>query len=158
MAIGDGGLFVPQTTLAPTTTTSGSDTDTYTQEFTTPAGVTAASFFVNKTADTGTATLDVFLQARSPQSYGGTAAYVDVTVGIVPQFADGVTTLRIGQVGPTLSGGDSDGITVLVAAGAAAGSHAVESYMPQRWRLRIRCGGTTVTCTQSISHVYHPHV
>lgn len=147
-------FFVPRQVTASYTSASDTNSDEYSVEMETPPGTTGMQVFIKRTADTGTCTLDAYLQAREPQSYGGTAVYVETTVAIVPQFADGVTTTRVASIAPGITGSDSDGMVVSIAGGAAAGAHLINTHIPHRWRLRYRNGGTTVTNTFSVWVVY----
>lgn len=131
--------------MAAQTTTSGNDTDTYSETFTNVMW-RGARFYVKRTADTGTCTMDVYLQGEDPANAG---SYVDVTGKIIAQFADGETGTYVGIVYPGITAQDTGTDSITTTSGAKV--DATSAYLPWHWRLRVRSGGTGVTNTFSVS-------
>lgn len=124
------------------TTVSGTNSDTYGPAQQSGFGK-GLIVYVNRTADTGTTTMDVFLQGLiSPGADESVAAnWADVSLGLVPQYAGGATGVRVGMFGPGMTGQDTGSDDVSATVRQANG------LLPLTYRLRVRNGGTTVTNT-----------
>lgn len=135
----------PYNELYDSTTASGNNTDTYTAEWALDVH-RGAIFYITRTADGGVCTLDVYLQGHVA---GTTSTFMDLTLGIIPQFADGETGTYAAVVYPGITAQDTslDAITTTTALKVSQTS----TVMPRRGRLRIRSGGTGVTNTLSIT-------
>lgn len=92
--------------------------------------------FVNRTAETGTATLDAKLQMQDPSS----ATWTDVENAAVIQFADGSTRMNYLYMYPGIIGGDTDGKLIV-----NTNHNFVEGYLPYIWRVSVTTTGTTNT-------------
>lgn len=122
------------------TTASGSNTDTYGRAFTNQ-GHKGIMVWVPRSADTGTCTSDTYLQGLKP---GGTEAtdadWYDVAAALTAQFADGDTGTYVGLLYPGIA-------TAAISTTTGLKVNHVAGYLPDRFRLRFRQGGTTVTNT-----------
>lgn len=123
--------------------TSHSDGTTYSREFTNyyHKGI---YLYVDKTADTGTATFDVQIQHRSPIL----STWTSLENASVIQFANDTNELHTLYVYPGIIGGDTDGTLTV-----NTDHKFVEGYLPLFWRTADTVGGTTVTATFSIAAV-----
>lgn len=123
------------------TTASGSNTDTYGRAIRN-VGHKGLLGFINRTADGGTCTLDLYMQGLPPGLDEATDAnWVDVSGILVPQYADGATGRRAFLFYPGITAQDGGIDAVNTTMGHASG------YLPLYYRLRLRSGGTTVTNT-----------
>lgn len=94
---------------------------------------------VNRTAETGTCTLDAQVEFYAPAS----GTWLQLEGAKIVQFADGATGDRYLQVYPGLTGSDADDVVALdTAEGSKCGQ-----YLPPRCRLAVTSGGTSVSNT-----------
>jgi hypothetical protein len=123
-----------------------SDGTTYSREFTNyyHKGI---YLYVDRTAETGTCTLDGQIQHRSPVL----STYTSLENASIIQFADGTVELHTLYVYPGIIGGDSDGTLTV-----NTDHKFVEGFLPLHWRLAMTTGGTTVTNTFSAVAVLLP--
>lgn len=135
-------LKKPILLMAAQTTASGNNTDTFGYAITN-AGHKGLMLFSGRTSDTGTCTADFYLQALRPGGAEATDAdWIDCTLALVAQYANDATGYRIGVLYPALTAQDT-GSDVHVATTVTHTS----GVLPQKYRLRLRSGGTTVTNT-----------
>lgn len=122
------------------TTASGSNTDTFGRAFRN-VGHRGIMLWVPRTTDTGTCTLDVYMQALKPGGVETTDAdWYDVAAALIAQFADGDTGTYVGVMHPLLA-------SAAIATTTGLKVNHVAGYLPKMFRLRFRSGGTTVTNT-----------
>lgn len=123
------------------TTVSGNNTDTFGRAFTN-YGHKGLMGFISRTADGGTCTLDLYMQGLPPGLDEATDAnWVDVSGILIPQYADGVTGRRSFTFYPGVTAQDGGIDAINTTMGHASG------YLPLKYRLRLRSGGTSVTNT-----------
>lgn len=97
---------------------------------------------LNRTADTGTCTLDAKVQFYSTVA----AAWLDVEGAAFVQYADGATGARYLLLYPGVTGAEADdAIPLNTSKGVKCGQ-----YLPRQWRVAVTVGGTTVTSTYAL--------
>lgn len=94
--------------------------------------------FVNRSAETGTATLAVAVKARNPVT--GTYHTLSGATLTAAQFADGVTGTGILTIYPGITAADADAVMVMDTLNAFCGS-----YLPDQFRVEVTTTGTTNT-------------
>ena len=108
-----------------------------------------------RTADTGTSALNHFLQGLIP---GGDetddADWLDLTLSVAV-WGDGETGVNQAIIYPGITAADADGVILAVSTAGAELAY-VNAYLPYRWRIRSRSGGTTVTNTYGLYAVPLP--
>lgn len=97
---------------------------------------------VERTAETGTCTLDVKLQMYAPEA----DAWIDLEGAAITQFADGATGDRYLYLYPGVTGSDADDAVTLDTNEAVKSGH----YLPRQWRVHCTTGGTSVSNTFSV--------
>lgn len=123
------------------TTASGTDSDVFGPAFTN-LGHKGLMVIVNRTAETGTCTMTGFVQAHIHDTDESVDAnWVDTGLTIFASYADAATGIRVGVMYPGLTAQDTGTDVVTSAVQHSSG------YLPLKYRLRIRNGGTTVTNT-----------
>ena len=120
-----------------------SDGTTYSREFTNYYHK-GMYLYVDRTAETGTCTMDAAIQHRSPIL----TTWTNLENASVVQFADGTVELHTMYLYPGIIGGDADGVLVV-----NTDHRFIEGYLPLHWRLAVTTGGTTVTNTFSAACV-----
>lgn len=122
------------------TTASGNDTDTYGRVITN-YGHQGLMVWVPRTADTGTCTSNTYLQALRP--FGDetvNADWIDCAAILTAAFADGETGTYLGVLHPRVA-------TAAISTATGAKVNHTVGYLPEKFRLRFRSGGTGVTNT-----------
>ena len=123
-----------------------SDGTTYSRQFTNyyHRGI---YLFVDRTAETGTCTLDVAIQHKSPIL----STWENLENAGIVQMGNGTVDLATLWVYPGIIGGDADGTLAVNTV-----HKFVDGYLPYEWRLAVTTGGTSVTNTFSIAAVLLP--
>lgn len=106
------------------------------------------TLYIKRTADTGTCTMDVKVQGKSPT----TGDWADVPLATCVQYADNATGVRQLILSPysvadTEAGGDLRGTLTV------SNDKIVQAILPAFWRVAVTSGGTTVSNTYSIGAV-----
>lgn len=100
-----------------------------------------ALFLINRTAETGTCTLDAKVQFYAPVAN----TWQDLEGAAFAQFADAATGDRYLMIYPGLTGSDADTqLSLDTSEGRICGQ-----YMPRQCRLVVTTGGTSVANTYS---------
>ena len=102
---------------------------------------------INRTADTGTCTLDLQIQYQNPL----TLTWTNLQSAKNVSYADGTTGERYVIVYPGLTGSDADASIAINTSFVHVGA-----YLPRTWRVQTTNGGTTVTNTYSCVAYYLP--
>lgn len=97
---------------------------------------------VNRTAETGTCTLDVKLQGYQRAS----DTWYDVQGASVVQYADGATGVRYVVLYPGIVADDADAIVTI-----ATNYKHVSGWLPYEFRISVTHGGTSVTNTFAVT-------
>jgi hypothetical protein len=101
----------------------------------------------NRTAETGTCTLDVQIQWRMPSL----TTWENLENASIVQMANSAIDLVTLWVYPGIIGGDADGTLAV----NTAHKH-VDGYLPLFWRVAVTTGGTGVTNTFGMDAILLP--
>jgi hypothetical protein len=102
---------------------------------------------VNRTAETGTCTLDAQIQWRMPSL----TTWENLENASIVQMANSAIDLVTLWVYPGIIGGDADGTLAV----NTAHKH-VDGYLPLFWRVAVTTGGTGVTNTFGMDAILLP--
>jgi hypothetical protein len=130
---------------------SGTVTDaTVTSDWERNWGAKGCLIVVNRTVETGTATLACKLQGGIEDSVGTKTAFDVANVDLV-SFADGETGLRYTFVYPGITGAEADAVVPL-----DTNFNMVNGFLPHYWRISVTHGGTSVANTFSVHLFPYP--